>query len=260
MANLTDADKVIRNDVGKTIASKLDDIADAIVQQGGGAHSLGQLSDVDIDTTTLAEGQSIVYNPTTQKFENGEVSTVAALDDLTDVSITSAQKGDSLRNDGNGNWVNEPTTVTMTLAEWNAMSTAEQTAWINSHKNTRLIISDAPNLNETSKQISYDGGTDTVWDKVEEVKTNKQDKITVVTTVSGSTDNTGNIVVPDISPSTHMLLSAYKDRTLPNTDIAMASLGVNASQTAYLVHLALTDGTAYANKSNVVLKIAYIKL
>lgn len=79
MANLTDADKVLRNDVGKSIASKLDDIADAIVAQGGGAHSLGQLSDVDIDTTTLAEGQSIVYNETTQKFENGEVSTVAAL-------------------------------------------------------------------------------------------------------------------------------------------------------------------------------------
>ena len=95
---------------------------------------------------------------------------------------------------------------------------------------------------------------------VNEVNANKQDKITVVTTVSGSTDNTGNFVVPDISPSTHMLLSAYKVRTSPNTDIAMSSIGVNGSQTAYLVHLALTDGTAYASKSNVVLKIAYIAL
>lgn len=167
MANLTDADKVIRNDVGKTIASKLDDIADAIVQQGGGAHSLGQLSDVDIDTTTLSEGQSIVYNETTQKFENGEVSTVAALDDLTDVSITSAQQGDSLRNDGNGNWVNEPTTIEMTLSEWNAI--ADKQAWRNAHKNTYLVITDAPNLNATAQDISYDGGADTVWDKVEAV-------------------------------------------------------------------------------------------
>ena len=165
MANLTDADKVIRNDVGKTIASKLDDIADAIVAQGGGAHSLGQLSDVDIDTTTLAEGQSIVYNETTQKFENGEVSTVAALNDLTDVSITSAQKGDSLRNDGNGNWVNEPTTIEMTSAEWEAI--ADKQAWRNAHKRTKVVLTDAPNLNVTAQDISYDGSTDTVWDKVE---------------------------------------------------------------------------------------------
>jgi hypothetical protein len=33
MANLTDADKVIRNDVGKSIVSKLDDIAEAIASQ-----------------------------------------------------------------------------------------------------------------------------------------------------------------------------------------------------------------------------------
>ena len=166
MANLTDADKVLRNDVGKSIASKLDDIADAILfawyggEEGGGAHSLGQLSDVDIDTQTLAEGQSIVYNETTQKFENGEVSTVAALDDLTDVSITSAQQGDSLRNDGNGNWVNEPTTIKMTSAEWEAI--ADKQAWRNAHKNTYLVITDAPNLNATAQDISYDGGAVTV--------------------------------------------------------------------------------------------------
>ena len=42
MANLTDADKVIRNDVGKSIASKLDDITDAIVAQG--SSTIGDLS------------------------------------------------------------------------------------------------------------------------------------------------------------------------------------------------------------------------
>ena len=35
--------------------------------------------------------------------------------------------------------------------------------------NALYVITDAPNLNETAKQISYDGGTDTVWDKVEGV-------------------------------------------------------------------------------------------
>lgn len=141
--------------------------------------------------------------------------------------------------------------IECTLAEYNAWKAGGQLI-----NETVYVITDAPNLNATAQDISYEGSTDTVWDKVE----GKQDKITVVTTVSGSTDNTGNMVVPDISPATHMLLSAYKVRSSPNTDIAMASIGINGSQTAYLVHLALTDGTAYASKSNVVLKIAYIEL
>lgn len=196
MANLTDADKVLRNDVGKSIVSKLDDIADAIVQHGGGAESLGQLSDVDIDTTTLAEGQSIVYNETTQKFENGEVSTVAALDDLTDVSITSAQHGDSLRNDGNGNWINEPTTVAMTQDDWDDIQ--DKASWRNAHKNTHLVITDAPNLNATAQDISYDGGADTVKDKIDNAtdyksiynQTTYQNDIgTAITTLSDNISN-----------------------------------------------------------------------
>ena len=111
----------------------------------------------------------------------------------------------------------------------------------------------------TDNDISHYTGTPTAGSTAEAIAS-KQDKIIVVQTVSGTTDATGNMVVPDIAPSTHMLLSAYKVRTSPNTDIAMSSLGINATQTAYLVHLALTDGTPYASKSNVVLKIAYISL
>lgn len=36
--------------------------------------NLADLTDVDIDTTTLADGQTLVYNATTGKFENGESS------------------------------------------------------------------------------------------------------------------------------------------------------------------------------------------
>jgi hypothetical protein len=41
---------------------------------GGGASSLDDLSDVDVDTTTLATGQMLVYNGTSGKFENASVS------------------------------------------------------------------------------------------------------------------------------------------------------------------------------------------
>lgn len=224
MANLTDADKVIRNDVGKSIVSKLDDIADAIVQQGGGAHSLGQLSDVDIDTQTLAEGQSIVYNETTQKFENGEVSTVAALDDLTDVSITSAQQGDSLRNDGNGNWINEPTTIEMTSVEWDAI--ADKQAWRNAHKNTHLVITDAPNLNVTAQDISYDGGADTVWDKVEAVDelANKYNDASLLCTAT--------VIEPTLSNGTSVNHRTYyyKKGTRVFVSIAVSGLTANTNQ------------------------------
>lgn len=47
MANLTDADKVIRNDVGKSIASKLDDIADAIVARSEAIGDLSALKTTD---------------------------------------------------------------------------------------------------------------------------------------------------------------------------------------------------------------------
>ena len=47
MANLTDADKVIRNDVGKTIASKLDDIAGAIDARSEAIGSLSALTTTD---------------------------------------------------------------------------------------------------------------------------------------------------------------------------------------------------------------------
>ena len=47
--------------------------------------------------------------------------------------------------------------------------------------NALYVITDAPNLNVTAQEISYDGSTDTVWDKVEEINTNKADTSDVYT-------------------------------------------------------------------------------
>ena len=52
-----------------------------------------------------------------------------------------------------------------TLAQYNTWKANGQLV-----PNTTYNIIDAPNLNETAKQISYDGGTDTVWDKIEGIK------------------------------------------------------------------------------------------
>lgn len=65
MANLTDADKVLRNDTGKDIASKLDAIKSAIQNQ---STTLNNLSDVSI--LSVQDGQFLKYNSIEQKWEN----------------------------------------------------------------------------------------------------------------------------------------------------------------------------------------------
>lgn len=165
MANLTDADKVLRNDTGKDIVTKLNAIKTAIENSGGGSSTFEGLSDVDIDDQTLTNGQVPKYNSSTQKWENGDVSLVGNLDDLNDVDTSGKASGDSLRYNGN-EWVAKPTTIEMTQAEYNAI--VDFTPYANTH----IVITDAPNLNPTAQDISYDGSIDTVWDKVE-AKANK---------------------------------------------------------------------------------------
>ena len=130
------------------------------------AQSLDDLTDVDI--TSASDGQALIYDANSGEWKNGSVSTVGSLDDLTDVSISSAVAGDSLRYDGSG-WVNEPTKIAMTQAQWDAIT--DKTAWRNAHKNTDLVLTDAPNLNADSRDLSYDGGATSTHDEVESVKT-----------------------------------------------------------------------------------------
>ena len=78
------------------------------VYQGSGADSLSELSDVAIDTSTLANGNSLLYNSTSGKWENGEVAPgVDDLSELGDVSITTPSNDQILRyNSTSGKWVN----------------------------------------------------------------------------------------------------------------------------------------------------------
>lgn len=124
-----------------------------------------ELNDLDdVAISGQAQGEALVWNGA--EWVNGTVSTVGSIDDLNDVDTTGKANADSLRYNATAQeWEAKPTTVEMTSAEWEAI--ADKQAWRNAHKNTHLVLTDAPNLNETAKQISYDGSTDTVWDKVE---------------------------------------------------------------------------------------------
>ena len=69
----------------------------------GSATSLSMLDDVDI--TSPANGQALVYNSTSLKWENQTISTVTALANLTDVLLTSPAANQVLVYDGT-QWVN----------------------------------------------------------------------------------------------------------------------------------------------------------
>lgn len=70
---------------------------------GSGASALSDLTDIDLEN--LANGQALVYNSVTAKWENVSLSIPANLDDLADVTITTAASGQYLKWDGS-KWVN----------------------------------------------------------------------------------------------------------------------------------------------------------
>lgn len=72
----------------------------------GSATSLSMLDDVDI-TTPVSNGQALVYNSTSLKWENATISTVTALANLTDVLLTSPANGQTLLYDSTtSKWYN----------------------------------------------------------------------------------------------------------------------------------------------------------
>ena len=54
----------------KTVIGAINEVAQG--GGGGGSSTLDGLNDVDIDNTTLADGQALVYNGTSEKWENGQ--------------------------------------------------------------------------------------------------------------------------------------------------------------------------------------------
>lgn len=56
----------------KTITGAINEVAQG--GGGGGSSTLAGLTDVDIDTTTLDDGQFLVFNGTSEKWENVEIA------------------------------------------------------------------------------------------------------------------------------------------------------------------------------------------
>lgn len=123
-------------------------------------NALVDLTDVDIDNPT--SNQALVWDTTEQKWVNGEVSTVGGLNDLNDVTIddTSLEEGQELVYNNTAEvFENKTTRVELTQAEYDALA--------NPLPDVDYYITDAPSMQGSSKDLSYDGGTDSVYDKIE---------------------------------------------------------------------------------------------
>ena len=126
------------------------------VTSEGTPDELADLTDVEL--TAPAIGEALVYDGT--KFVNGTVSTVGSIDDLNDVDTTGKAEGDSLRYDsGSGEWVAKPIVIEVTQAEYNQLVLDGDLQPL-----TTYVITDAPNLNATAQNLSYDGGVTSTYD------------------------------------------------------------------------------------------------
>ena len=119
---------------------------------------LDDLGDVDISGAAI--GEALVWDGT--KWVNGTVSTVGSIDDLNDVDTTGKAEGDSLRYDsGASEWVAKPIVIEVTQAEYDQLVLDGDLQPL-----TTYVLTDAPNLNATSEDLSYDGGATSTHDVI----------------------------------------------------------------------------------------------
>lgn len=124
--------------------------------------AIDELDDVEINNPQA--NQAIVYNPTTQKFENGEVSTVGGLNDLNDVALENvADKQELVYDDTDDVFKNKTTRVELTQAEYDALVSGSTVL-----PDVDYYITDAPSMQGTSADLSYDGTTKSVYTKIGE--------------------------------------------------------------------------------------------
>ena len=85
-------------------------LGDEIEEGAGGASALDDLTDVDL--TTPADGEVLTYDSASGKWVNAEIETATSLEELTDTDITTPDDGDILVYDETDEaWKNQPQAV-----------------------------------------------------------------------------------------------------------------------------------------------------
>lgn len=215
--------------------------------------AIDELDDVEINNPQ--ENQAIVYDPVSGKFKNGEVSTVGGLNDLNDVTLENvADKQELVYDDTDDVFKNKTTRVELTQAEYDALVSGGTVL-----PDVDYYITDAPSIQGTSADLSYDGTTLSTYDKIEEVEASKQAKIQQ-TTISGTTDGTGDLSLTGLPITQYRVLSCVKVRNIANPDVAYCILGGYSTGTSLpYAHLINSSNANYANKA-VEVTVNYIEI
>ena len=144
--------------------------------------AIDELDDVEINNPQA--NQAIVYNPVTQKFENGEVSTVGGLNDLNDVTLENVtNKQELVYDDTDDVFKNKTTRVELTQAEYDQLVADDEVL-----PDVDYYITDAPSMQGTSADLSYDGTTKSVYTKIGEVESDISDLSDEVDTKADKSD------------------------------------------------------------------------
>lgn len=185
MANLTDADKVLRNDTGKDIVTQLTAIKTAIENGGGGGGGdyANKNIAVTFDTeTSYNEGDYVIYNSDLYRAKNDvSAGTWSGSTDWESVTV-----GEQLNL--------KAFTVVCTQSQYDTWSSTTPKSF--PLLNAYYIITDAPNLNPTANDIEYSSGV-----TVKQAVDGKADKVTSVITENNTVtlaDSTFGTVVSKV--------------------------------------------------------------
>lgn len=119
--------------------------------------------------------------------------------------------------------------------------------------NALYVISDAPNLNPTASDIEYSSGV-----TVKQAIDSKQPLIKHLQK-KGTTDSTGDLLVPELPLANYQILSAYKNRSVSGESaIGYCILGGN-NQTSPYIHLINSNNTNLTSAA-VTIEIYYIEI
>lgn len=147
----------------------------------------------DVFINNPQPNQALVFDftdPDNPVITNGEVSTVGGLNDLNDVTLENvADKQELVYDDTDDVFKNKTTRIELTQAEYNQLVADDEVL-----PDVDYYITDAPSMQGTSADLSYDGTTKSVYTKIGEVESEldtKQDTLTVQSITP--TRNTTNI-------------------------------------------------------------------
>lgn len=166
--------------------------------------NLDDLDDVQIDFSTLADGQAVKWDAQNNKWVNGAVSTTSALVDLTDVALDSSIPDFSslVYIATLGKWANKKLTIACTEAQYETWKNASPSQLIPC---TYYILTDAQNLNPTADDIEYSSGV-SVADELNDLESNKTQVKFAKATL---TTNSNGFCVINLTGKTVVILSAW---------------------------------------------------